>query len=486
MLKYCILLIFAIIGITEPQHIFMEDNQSTSCKINSVHIPNDVRHGDTVTLVCDYEIIGNSSLYNVRWFKGNIEFYRYVGDDIPHKKAFAIKGVTVDINNSSVSTVVLKNVGNKTSGNYSCEVSMGAPYFDMCSAHKNLYVKDDRITDCRINNIDIPSDVNVGDNLTLVCEYDIGDNSLFAVKWYKDMYEFYRYVPMDNPQKMMFPKFGVTIDVNKSSDSKVVLTNVQQIASGNYSCEVTTDAPSFYTCSKSRSMHVNISGIVENKENKTAYIHAIVPHYAQAGGNAVLSCNYAIDNSTLYSVKWYKDNKEFFRFIPWHRPQISVFPVPGVNVNVNSISFSRVILKNVGLNTTGTYKCEVTSDAEVFIQISDSGFLSRLIPNGGPRILVDNDVVDIGQKVQAVCIVPGSSPPTQINWLLNGNEVKDFSIAKQLNRTDLSTPSASFVNLKISEDFFKNNMANLTCKASIDKIYQADTTVIIRKLESQT
>ncbi|XP_057654304.1 uncharacterized protein LOC130892747 [Diorhabda carinulata] len=477
MFKYHFVLIFVIIGI----------HQSVSCKVSSVEIPTEIRNGDNVLLVCNYDI-GDEPLYNLKWFKGPLEFYRYTPGNIPHKMIFPLPGVTVDVNNSTNSKVVLKNVESRTSGKYSCEVSTDAPTFDFCSGYKDLHVKNDQSTNCKIENVTMPAVVNVGDDVTLVCEYDIGDNPLYIVKWYKDRFEFYRYSPVHKPDKMIFPLSGIDVDINESSTARVVLKNVSQLASGNYSCEVITDLPRFYTCQKSGNLYVNTNSntSVENKKNKTTYIHANVPHFAQAGGNAVLSCNYYIDNLKLYTVKWYKDNKEFFRFTPWRRPQTEIFPVPGVNINVNSISYSRVILRNVDFKTTGKYECEVKSDAPDFIEIEDSGFLSILVPNGEPRILIDNDLVAVGQRVQAVCIVPGSYPPAQIIWILNGNEVKDYSIAKQFNRTDLSIPSASFVNLKVSKDWFEHSKANLSCAASIGKIYQADTTVIIRELESET
>ena len=44
-----------------------------------------------------------------------------------------------------------------------------------------------------------------------------------------------------------------------------------------------------------------------------------------------LYCNFQLDmeQSSLYSVKWYRDNVEFFRYIPSEDPHTTVFIIPG-------------------------------------------------------------------------------------------------------------------------------------------------------------
>ena len=67
-----------------------------------------------------------------------------------------------------------------------------------------------------------------------------------------------------------------------------------------------------------------------------------VPGQLILGGSANLGCNYALAGSKLYSVKWYKDGQEFFRFMPSMDTQIEVFPVRGVSVDVSRPSFLNV------------------------------------------------------------------------------------------------------------------------------------------------
>ena len=60
-----------------------------------------------------------------------------------------------------------------------------------------------------------------------------------------------------------------------------------------------------------------------------------VPSYRFIGEDAALRCLYDLEGEQLYSVKWYKDGSEFFRFIPGDPDQqITTFMLPGVTVNV--------------------------------------------------------------------------------------------------------------------------------------------------------
>ena len=58
--------------------------------------------------------------------------------------------------------------------------------------------------------------------------------------------------------------------------------------------------------------------------------------YMMSGHSASLVCKYDLQNSSLYSVKWYKNGQEFFRFMPSMSPATEVFAVPGVIIDVST------------------------------------------------------------------------------------------------------------------------------------------------------
>ncbi|XKL63713.1 hypothetical protein PGB90_006077 [Kerria lacca] len=55
-----------------------------------------------------------------------------------------------------------------------------------------------------------------GNTTILECKFDLEGETLYAVKWYKDGNEFYRYLPKDTPHIQVFPLPGVHVDINRN------------------------------------------------------------------------------------------------------------------------------------------------------------------------------------------------------------------------------------------------------------------------------
>ncbi|KAK9871058.1 hypothetical protein WA026_010020 [Henosepilachna vigintioctopunctata] len=60
-----------------------------------------------------------------------------------------------------------------------------------------------------------------------------------------------------------------------------------------------------------------------------------VPTHAVRDQTITLECYFDLEGETLYSVKWYKDGHEFYRFVPRDVPQTEVFSLPGVTVELD-------------------------------------------------------------------------------------------------------------------------------------------------------
>ncbi|XP_055906663.1 uncharacterized protein LOC129941917 [Eupeodes corollae] len=95
-----------------------------------------------------------------------------------------------------------------------------------------------------------------------------------------------------------------------------------------------------------------------------------VPEIIDFRDNVTLTCSYDMDGHTLNSVKWYKDEKEFFRYSPMMHPVYLKFPVDGVHVSDNSDicteTTCRVELSLLSKKSSGVYRCEVSEDAPHF------------------------------------------------------------------------------------------------------------------------
>ncbi|XP_039750562.1 uncharacterized protein LOC120626853 [Pararge aegeria] len=218
-------------------------------------VPRVVQRGRNVTMACLYQI-HPSEIYSVKWYRGTQEFYRYSPLETPTTRVVGpVNEIRVDRLSSNETHVLLTRVTSNLSGNYSCEVIQNAHTFPHHKATARLDVVGIgglRAIDLRIS----PPVVQRGSDVTLACLYELTDAPLYSVKWYRGRHEFYRYSPTETPATKIFPFAGINVDLARSNQSQVVLTRVSFGLSGNFSCEVTADAPSFATSIVSNNMEV--------------------------------------------------------------------------------------------------------------------------------------------------------------------------------------------------------------------------------------
>lgn len=60
-----------------------------------------------------------------------------------------------------------------------------------------------------------------------------------------------------------------------------------------------------------------------------------VPGLVSEGSDVQLSCLFELSGYMLYSVKWYKDDTEFYSFTPRYTPPIQAFHTEGVDLDVS-------------------------------------------------------------------------------------------------------------------------------------------------------
>lgn len=59
-----------------------------------------------------------------------------------------------------------------------------------------------------------PEAVQVGDDVTLGCDYDLEGVALYSIRWYRYEIEFYRYLPKESPPTKVFPVKHIQVDVS--------------------------------------------------------------------------------------------------------------------------------------------------------------------------------------------------------------------------------------------------------------------------------
>lgn len=92
-----------------------------------------------------------------------------------------------------------------------------------------------------------------------------------------------------------------------------------------------------------------------------------VPKVIDFRDTAVLSCVFELESSKLYSVKWYKDDLEFYRFMPNNVPQAQAFLVDGVKLKVSfseiSVHAASCATLTLALSTAGKVQHDIGDTA---------------------------------------------------------------------------------------------------------------------------
>jgi hypothetical protein len=65
-------------------------------------------------------------------------------------------------------------------------------------------------------------------------------------------------------------------------------------------------------------------------------VQITVPEAVPTGDIARLKCDYDLEKDLLYTIKWYRGDEEFYRFVPKESPPTRVFPLQGIHVDVST------------------------------------------------------------------------------------------------------------------------------------------------------
>jgi len=203
---------------------------------------------------------------------------------------------------------------------------------------------------------------------------------------------------------------------------------------------------------------------------------SVIPPHALKGHQAVLRCNYDMEGDDLYSVKWYFNQKEFYRFIPSDNPKVTIFNHhKGVKVNARLSTEREVVLDNVDFTTTGEYRCEVSGDAPMFQTATITGILFVVdLPDKGPDISGGVPRYNIGDRVNVTCLSRNSMPAAQLAWYVNGEKADAVHLRTYPDETNLEGLKTSRLGLtfKVRPSHFahKGDM-KLKCTATIFTVY---------------
>ncbi|KAI8125990.1 hypothetical protein CVS40_4074 [Lucilia cuprina] len=201
-----------------------------------------------------------------------------------------------------------------------------------------------------------------------------------------------------------------------------------------------------------------------------------IPNYVIKGSTAQLECLYDLDGEALYSVKWYKDGNEFYRYVPRDMPPAQTFLLPGVSVDVHNSSDAVVTLREVNLQSAGRFRCEVSGEAPSFQTVTEHGdmVVVSLPDQGPPKISGGRPRYQIGDWVRINCTAGRSKPAVQLSWFVNGDAAEPHTLRKYdtiiSGREGLET-SVLGLQFRVEQHHFRNGDMKLKCVASLSTFY---------------
>ncbi|CAB3375752.1 Hypothetical predicted protein [Cloeon dipterum] len=147
-------------------------------------------------------------------------------------------------------------------------------------------------------------------------------------------------------------------------------------------------------------------------------------------------CNYSLsDGEGLYSVKWYKDNEEFYRYVPRSRPATISYQVDGVEVQRHFSNNYNVHLQSLNLRSSGLYRCEVSAEAPSFSSVNGEGRMEVVyLPKHDPLMTGGEMVYALGDQVSINCTSSKSYPPSEMRWYINNHPV---SVQSNVSKSSL-------------------------------------------------
>ncbi|XP_076310319.1 uncharacterized protein LOC143225202 [Tachypleus tridentatus] len=185
----------------------------------------------------------------------------------------------------------------------------------------------------------IPPEVNRGDTAWVNCSFDMEGEELYYIKHFFNGIEFYRFVSYikENPI-VLYPVGGIYVDKGKSSFGHVFLYTTDLDSEGNYTCEVSSEAPVFEQKRSSSSfMQVNVP------PEDNPIITGIGFQYA-IGENLTGTCTSARSKPPSI-LKWYINDREarcefvMSRLSSYH-PDSIVSVISDIQFTVQSYHFS--------------------------------------------------------------------------------------------------------------------------------------------------
>ncbi|XP_069949614.1 uncharacterized protein [Cherax quadricarinatus] len=173
-----------------------------------------------------------------------------------------------------------------------------------------------------------------------------------------------------------------------------------------------------------------------------------VPRFAFAGGQANLTCSYDLRSTRLYSLKWYHNGTEFYRYVPTERNRpINIKPSHKFSVTEVFRNEHRVMLSltRLTVSASGDYRCEVIAEHPSFRTETSNAPMTVLGEPLTPPVLVGaREIYEPTELVKISCqprhsLYSGHSPTLQ--WFIEGSQASPEMITPHYDSRRYGTSS---------------------------------------------
>ncbi|XP_064553955.1 uncharacterized protein beat-Ib [Drosophila montana] len=215
-------------------------------------------------------------------------------------------------------------------------------------------------------------------------------------------------------------------------------------------------------------------------------VNVHIPAAVKRGDNALLICNYDIENDTLYAVKWYRGRREFYRYTPKENPAWKIFTKTNeIDVETTQSNASHVLLRNVPTSISGKFACEVSADAPTFdtsIVAADMEVVE--LPTQRPIITGIHSRYRLGDIINGNCSSDYSKPAANLTWWINDiqvppNYLRTYDIQRHL--AEHLESAVLELNFVVTTHHFIKGRLKLKCSARIHNIYAQESEKLIEE-----
>ncbi|CAL1275895.1 unnamed protein product [Larinioides sclopetarius] len=200
-----------------------------------------------------------------------------------------------------------------------------------------------------------------------------------------------------------------------------------------------------------------------------------VPTAVMQGDSIWLNCTLDLESDDLYSVKWYKDDVEFYRHLPRDSPSGQKYDIPGIRLDLQKSVQGHVYLMKTDLDTEGIYRCEASAESPTFQTVeAEKPLKVYVIPQEDPEIVGSQSRYEVGDYVNVTCKSGPSKPAAVLKWYINGKEAdrdQEISYPTINHASGLQTSLLGLRFMVKPKDLFQGGAITLKCTATVSQTY---------------